>query len=137
MGFDVPDKFVESGYLHRQTACCEADSFGNPTIDEPLMRELLVTKYSHWRYEREARCFLQLDEVDIEAGNYFAGFEPNYLLRDVIVGAIFKVTRAQILEAVGEPSEVDIFKTRLAFRSFRVVKNLDQSLWADVAERHD
>ena len=93
------------------------------------MRELLTTKYSHWSYEREARCFLQLEDLDKETGHYFASMEPDYSLTDVIVGAGSSIARAEIRQALGDGQTVNVFKARLAFKSFQVVENRDQSLW--------
>jgi hypothetical protein len=96
-----------------------------------IMRKLLYTKYSHWRYEREVRVFVSLDDKDRDAeGRYFESFSPDLALVDVIIGARSTVSRDQVNQALGSLSgQVAAFKARLAFKSFRVVRNKNESLW--------
>jgi hypothetical protein len=100
-------------------------------IAEKAMLACLTTKFSHWKYEREWRAFVDLDTPD-ENGNYFADFAGNLKLTSVIVGPRSKVSRDE-LEAAFSKAQLGYkpisFKARLAFRSFRVVKNENESLW--------
>lgn len=48
----------------------------------------------------------------------------------VIVGAELECSRDEIKEALDHKhSEVEQFKARAAFKSFRVIKNRKQSMW--------
>lgn len=93
----------------------------------PLTKEtadlLLWTKYWDWRYEKEWRSWLQLDER--EDGHYFyhLNSQPQLLrLCEVIVGPLCQATEVQVEAALGDQSDsVKIIKARLAFRTFRVV----------------
>lgn len=50
--------------------------------------------------------------------------------RGMLVGSRSNLSRSEIDDALGDlAKDVDVFKARLAFRSFRVVRNKDQSLW--------
>jgi hypothetical protein len=99
-------------------------------LNEELMAALACTKYAHWRYEREFRAFVGLEERDAETGLYFAEFSENLRLTHVIVGALASIGRTEIDEAIGGlVPRPTVFKARLAFKSFRVVRNRDESLW--------
>jgi DNA-directed RNA polymerase sigma subunit (sigma70/sigma32) len=103
----------------------------NGPITRETARRLLTTKYSHWRYEQEVRVFVSLEDKDKDSeGRYFAEFSPDLKLVAVIVGARSEISRGQISEKLGSiSSQVDVFKARLAFRSFQIVRNKNESLW--------
>jgi hypothetical protein len=98
-----------------------------PTIDTvslEVVEQLLYTKYIDWSYEREARMFTSLKDKDPESGLYFADFNDDSVLREVIVGPLSTVTKGELREALGEQlGQVSLTKARLAFNSFNVVKN--------------
>ena len=94
------------------------------------MLKVLSTKYSHWRYENEIRCYLTLKTKDPVNGLYFCNFSDKLVLKEVIVGACSTVMRSELNEALGDMAEsVTTFKARLAFGSFTVVKQMNRSLW--------
>lgn len=90
LGFDVPDASVTSvQYCRRRIEpplerLVRGAEGGPPAL--AAMKELLTTKYSHWRYEREVRGFTTLDERDAYSGLYFIPFSNLLILREVIVG---------------------------------------------------
>lgn len=103
----------------------------NLAAREKAMLACLTTKFSHWKYEKEWRVFAALDTPD-KNGLYFADFSDNLKLTGVIVGPRSIVSRAD-LEAAFLKSKLNYrpsaFKARLAFRSFRVVRNENENLW--------
>jgi len=98
-------------------------------LDEAFMKRLLFTKFAHWHYEQEHRVYVQLDEeVD---GLHYAKFSEELSLKRVIVGDQSKVSRAQISQVLGSLSkDVEVFKARAGFRSFDVVRNKNEAMWA-------
>lgn len=100
-----------------------------PVVNEAFFERLLFTKFSHWSYEDEYRAYLSLDTaID---GIYYADFSDALILKQVIVGPESKITRAQVSAALGDlDNSVEVFKTRAAFRSFRIVRNKKDALWA-------
>jgi len=51
-------------------------------------------------------------------------------LTHVIIGAQSKISRAQVQRALGDLGDsVYCFKARAAFRTFKVVRNLNEKLW--------
>ncbi len=103
----------------------------DPIVAEKAMLACLTTKFSHWKYEREWRVFADLDTPD-KNDLYFADFSDNLKLTGVIVGPRSTVSRAELENAFSK-SQLDYrptaFKARLAFRSFRVVRNENENLW--------
>lgn len=122
IGVDVPDShLVKINYVSKRLI--------PKKIDEQFMLKLLSTKFSHWRYEKEYRTLVSLEEkID---GYYFMKFSPELIPKQVIVGAMSDISRADINQALsGMRSGIEVFKARPAFKTFRIVKQQKESLWA-------
>lgn len=122
LGFEVSDQFP-------QQVSYVSSRFNWPQrLDDAFAQQLLFTKFAHWSYEEECRIFTRLKES--EGGLFFFNFSPQLALKQVIVGHRGTVTRSTVAAALGDlaPS-VEVFKARPAFRSFRVVRNQDESSW--------
>jgi len=119
LGFDVDDRGIKPvRYV------TERPVFRIPPT-EASVDELLFTKFEDWKYEEEWRNWFMFDER--EDGHYFYDFNsPTFMqLREVIVGPLCETSKSEVEMAVqGYPFQVKITKARLAFRSFRVVENL-------------
>lgn len=88
------------------------------------IEELLSTKFQDWQYEEELRNWFKLDER--EDGHYFYPFDGLVRLREVIAGPLCAVPKSRIDEALkGTAESVSVIKARLAFKTFRVVENLE------------
>ena len=121
LGFDVADGFVEPvDYVDSRFPVPAA-------LDQEFMKRLYFTKFSHWKYEEEYRAFVSLDTM-VE-GHYFMDFSDVLLkLKTVIVGAESAIRRADVADAlVGIDAGVETFKSRAAFKSFAIVRNMDDS----------
>lgn len=124
LGFDIPDDWtVEVSYtgarlkpeLEHSLPSGKNGSFG---------QKLLTTKFSHWRYEEEVRTIIKLEDSHSEGKLHFLPYCNALRLREVIIGPRSDLTAAQVAERVEScPDDVEITKTRLAFRSFKVVRN--------------
>jgi hypothetical protein len=122
LGFDIPQVLpTKVDYVKMR--------FQSPLeLDEAFMKKLLVTKFIHWAYEEEYRIYVSLE--DEREGLFYADFSDSLVLRQVIVGAQSQLTRSQISAALGDLCDkVEVFKARAAFKSFKVVRNKDDSLW--------
>jgi hypothetical protein len=122
LGFDVDDEvLMHVNYVQERGQWPEKPN-------RSFMKMLLGTKFAHWSYEDECRVWVQLTEE--EGGLYFADFSRRMALRQVIVGAQSKITRAEVAEVLGNlVGEIEVFKARAAFRSFRIVRCKDDRLW--------
>jgi hypothetical protein len=118
LGFDVPSNMVKSvKYATRRSQL-------RRPLTTHVADELLYTKYRDWRYEREVRSWFELKERDPISGLYFYDFDKQIRLCEVLVGPLCTVTKARIQTALqGYEAQVQIVKSRLAFRTFQVVKN--------------
>ena len=102
-------------------------------IKRPILRippnqeganQLLFTKYRDWKYEEEWRGWIRIDERDPATGFYFYSFDAIVKLSEVIVGPLCDISKIRIVEALnGYRGEVAVIKARLAFKTFRVVRN--------------
>jgi hypothetical protein len=123
LGFDLPLEHL-SKVKYQKTR----NKIGN--LDEEFMSKILTTKFSHWRYENEYRCFIQLDDDEADStGNYFLNFSDQLQLKEVIVGANCKLTRQSVVKTIEKMQGVKIFKARPAFKTFNVVRNRNAELW--------
>ncbi|SCX76959.1 DUF2971 domain-containing protein [Nitrosospira sp. Nsp13] len=131
LGFDVPDEILSEVSYSRRRFVIQPECFRDSSkIDITTAKQVLFTKYSHWRYENEIRCFVTLEEKDTEKNMYFADFSDKLHLTTVIVGARSAITRADLQTALGELSKnVEAFKVRPAFKTFQIVRQCKQSLW--------
>lgn len=99
-------------------------------FDDKALIKVFFTKYAHWKYENEVRCFVTLEERDPEKNLYFVDFSDELKLKEVIVGANSPITKIDIQKALGgQLSFVTVFKVRLAFNTFRVVRQKNETLW--------
>lgn len=131
LGFDIPKQFLmQVQYQSKLHPDLVTAARGKSAEGESAVLKLLSTKYSHWRYEREVRMFVDLENHNKEGDLYFYNFDEDLKLTDAIVGARSEITRHQLTEALGDLSQsVITTKARLAFRSFNVVRQRKASLW--------
>jgi hypothetical protein len=132
LGFDIPDEHLGRVSYARKRLVVEAQRFHDPRqVDVETATRFLFSKYSHWRYEDEVRCFVTVEDRDPTTGLYFAEFSETLRLTTVIVGALSGVSRTTLQNALGDlASTVETFKARLAFQTFRVVRQRKPDLWA-------
>lgn len=114
LGFDV-----DAGMLRRVAYVAKRPVLKR--IEEETANWLLFTKYEDWRYEQEARIYTKLKDRDPETGLYFADFDKQIVLREVIAGPLCAVTEQALRDATGPTTEVKFTRARLAFTTFRVV----------------
>ena len=91
---------------------------------EESIDQLLFTKFRDRKYEEEWRNWFKFDER--EDGHYFYYFGNEKLLElpEVIAGPLCDVTKGEIEIALGSASNhINIVKARLAFKTFRIVRN--------------
>ncbi|MBS0296956.1 MAG: DUF2971 domain-containing protein [Proteobacteria bacterium] len=127
LGFDVSDEsLVAVNYVKARAPQILLKASGDATADHEIagkMRELLSTKYADWAYEDEIRAFASLDPKSCEDGHYFLDFSRTMALREIQLGPTCKTTRAEVEAAYGPLKGVVLHRMRLAFNTFRVVRN--------------
>ncbi len=129
---DIPDEHVlPVDYSTTRLSATLENTPAEPGERDIAIR-LLTTKFRHWRYENEVRLLYRLEDVQKEVKDgkdlYFAPYFPWLELKEVILGP-----RSELeVEAVREIVEkchpgVAVFRSRLAFRSYSVVR--DRRSW--------
>jgi hypothetical protein len=132
LGFEIPDKNLAAIIYSGRRLAVDIEKMRDHSASATVIFErILFTKYAHWRYEAEVRAIVPAQTPDPSNNLYFAEFSDDLALRQVIVGARSGITRAVLNEALGnlQPS-VEIFKARLAFGTFRVVRQRDPNQWS-------
>jgi hypothetical protein len=87
--------------------------------------KLLSTKSEAWKYEKEWRVFLRLEEGSWNQGAgrvlYFADFGPELMLQEVILGAASKTAVSEVSEATrGYAETVRVARMRLCCSRFEL-----------------
>jgi hypothetical protein len=124
-GFDIIDsQAVRVEYNnHRIPVAYKAGNSANG-LDTDFANRVLSTKFEHWRYEEEIRMFVPLDP-SFQAGDlYFRPFSDTLKLREIGLGPLCALQTTDIRDLVAsmEP-EVKVFRTRLAFQTFTIVRD--------------
>jgi Protein of unknown function (DUF2971) len=88
-----------------------------------ITRKVLFSKYKHWQYEHEIRCWATLEKPE-KSGLSFVNFSDKLKLVEVIFGARCDTTRAEVIEAIGPAAgEVKMIKARAAYDRFQMVED--------------
>jgi hypothetical protein len=131
LGFDVPERaFYKVDYVKDRPRLADLGLSALDDITPEQIKTLTRTKAAGWTYEQEYRAFLALDRGELIDGkiHHFLPFSNRLRLRQVIVGSRFEQSRQVVAEAVQEQG-VEIFMARGSFEEFRVVRQLQDSLW--------
>jgi hypothetical protein len=132
LGFDMPQsELIHVDYnAHRMIDNKGVLRVDSP-VDERIIKTCLGTKYASWLYEQEVRRIesLQDKEMDDQERRY-TRFSAELNLVEVIIGPSLRRARAKIENALGGlGNSVEIIHSRLAFNSFRVVRQRNKKLW--------
>ena len=127
LGFDVPDDMlVEINYTRKRLVVDIEKLLDRNALNQTTIK-ILTTKFEDWRYEDEVRFLVNLNERDKDKDTefFYKNFGEDVLLREIIIGPRCKTGRSRIKPYIaGCKPKVEIIKSRLAFRSFKVVRNL-------------
>jgi len=125
LGFDVPDQFlIPVSYSAKRLEMQLEKRLAKGSVGNELSLKLMTTKFADWKYEDEVRLFAKPDETYEELDLYFHQFNDTLQLREVVIGARAAVSVREVQAAL-QPHDkaAKIIPARLAFRSFRVVRN--------------
>mgnify|MGYP000111306123 FL=1 len=136
LGFELDDRCAMPVRYVRHRLPADRLIYPDTSSEDSLniARQLVNTKFSHWRYEREVRAWASLDPDGPPV--QFKYFAADMKLTHVYIGARSSIRRQMIADALGDDlADVKIVSTRLAFRSFRVVTQRNPALWDRLPER--
>ena len=130
LGFDIPANMLAKVRYTTKRLEPRVDVIeGGGPGDQKEMFKVLTTKYLHWRYESELRLFTALNDKDPKTGLFFADFANKIKLKEVIVGPLSTITRAEVADALGDLRHVEVYKARLAFKTYRVTRQRNPAMW--------
>lgn len=127
LGFDVDDAHIEKIDYYPKRIKLKIDmdkKFGG--LNEEIINEIVLrAKYEGWRYEKEVRVYVPKEEQDA-SGLYFANFEGNMELKEIILGPRSFLKTDQIARYLcSYRNRVEVFQSRISFTEYEVVKNND------------
>lgn len=119
LGFDIPDDHAtEITYIKKRL----------PSGKTRNIKERLSHKFNEWKYEKEIRTFLKLDSKTTEI--QYKEFSESLMLTNVIIGANSSLSRKTMKTVLDSyDSNIETFKVRAAFNSFKMVRNQNDALW--------
>ena len=125
LGFDIPDEFLSQVIYTKERAKVEFDDQARKVVDgDKVIDKVIRTKVSDWKYEKEYRMFIALDQATREAGFHFVGFSDQLVLREVIVGFNCSLPIDRVKQLLKDDlSHVRVKKAGLALRKFKVIED--------------
>ncbi len=92
-------------------------------VDEFMLNKCLYVKHSGWKYEKERRLHVRLQ--DKRDGIHYNPFNNGMELREVIIGARSSLSIVDVAEAIGKQpdADVEIRTVRAAHSTFSMCTN--------------
>ncbi len=125
LGFDVPVEMLIKAVYKNKWILMELDKTKETAkFSEKVIRKLLTTKFSNWKYEEEYRLYVKLDKDTEEDGFYFYNYSDHLQLREIILGPRCELAISTVRNLVSHYSHpVHVIRARIAFTKYKVVKN--------------
>ena len=126
LGFDVQDSFaMDVNYSERLVDFSDFYLQETDTLKSAFIQKVISSKYTNWKYEKEVRLFVGLDEPDTKIGHFFKNFDPNLSLRSVVFGSRYHnhEEMAVILSHIRKDANVDCWKAALGEKTFEMRKD--------------
>lgn len=123
LGFNVRRTTVHKvEYKDRRLRAELDDTVTVPTLTEEQKAMLMRTKCHEWKYEREHRRFILLDESILDNGLHFCSLDNDIHLAEVVLGAHCPEQVSKLRYITEELyTDVRVFRARLAWKHFKVV----------------
>jgi len=127
LGFDIPSKLLLPVKYRKIRAPFPNISTISVQSATTHIKNTMATKFVHWEYENETRVFVDANEACSKTGLYFKSFDEDLVLKEVIIGPNSAVSSEE-LEKTTDLTGVRIVTSRLAFKSYRVIKQRKHDL---------
>lgn len=122
--FEVPEEFaIKIRYQATRLEVARESLEQKAGALEDLGRKFLITKYSGWKYEEETRVFLSPKETISNENLEFYNFDEGFQLKGILLGPFCELSCLDIKTILPAGHSVKMRKTRLAFKSYKVVLN--------------
>lgn len=122
LGFEVPDdKARKVEYVGNIRLTGDLSEVSD-TEKTGIIEQLYWTKYGGWCYEEEIRVHSSREELDKETGQYFVSFSDQLVLKEVIAGARFPMSKKPIEDVLrGYAQDVEINKAGRSTTRFEII----------------
>jgi len=119
--FDVLDSVAQpiAYKLNRYSLNYEKLTTG---LEKKDIEGLWLTKYVEWEYEKEVRVILRKSECHKEGDMYFYELGKDIHLKGIVLGPLCNIPLQNIKDCLPKALKIAVIKSRLAFRSFNIVK---------------
>ncbi len=128
LGFDILDNTATEVDYSDNRPLFNWDRLPDAKHSQEFLGRLAKTKFISWKYEEEVRLFYKLNTLLFDQGYYFCQFDDKLILREVIAGCNSQLSDKQLIEMVKGHKEIVVIKSRMAFKSYKIVKN-QQKIW--------
>lgn len=92
-------------------------------VTEEFSNRLMMTKYSGWKYEREIRICMPLNECIKADGLFFYSFGEELKLKRLIIGPLCNLRVSDVEKVLPTRHSLSVFKARLGFKTFSIVRD--------------
>jgi hypothetical protein len=121
LGFNTPDAILRDVQYQTDRIVIDA-SMTSTGINAALTDTIVRTKFESWRYEKERRMLVPLSTVTQEGKLYFAAFDDELDLSEVILGPLCTMDVGEVRGMVAKlHKNVCTIQSRLAWNTFNVV----------------
>ena len=122
LGFEIPSNLLTEVEYVKSMVVPSGYFGGGGITDRALTKRLIQMKFAHWKYEEEFRKIEPLKTADPVTGLYFREISDDLELVEIILGANYDSQSAAEWHAEIIQMGVTIVTSRLAFGTFKVVK---------------
>ena len=100
---------------------------GDPTtLSDALQQQLLCTKFSGWKYEKEWRRFMPMEETLEEGALNFFKFDCTLQLAEIVLGTHCSLNLDAVTDVARKlHPQVNVIKARLMHKDFKIVPDED------------
>jgi hypothetical protein len=122
--FDVVDRVAHPIRYRKKRYVIDLESVRKRqyAFSDDEIQNLWFTKYEQWAYEEEIRVVLSKPEFYYDKGKYCYDLGSDIKLKGCILGPLCNISISKIEKNLPKDMEITVTKSRLAFRSFNVVK---------------
>jgi len=122
--FEIKDSVAHSITYRKNRHVLKSGKSYQP--NSPYKKEdikgIWLTKYEDWRYEDEVRVIVEKAECINESGLFFKKLNSEIRMKGLVLGPLCDIEIKSIEESLPAKKAISVIKSRLAFRSFEIVK---------------
>ncbi len=121
------EALIQVNYTEEMRAF-NSEALRDPSIIAKELRHAVSTKSSHWAYEEEWRLLVDLGETTASGSHRFKPFSEKMQLKRIILGFRSSLSSEEARIAYGNDFALPIDTARPAFSSYKMTKQLSESL---------